>query len=227
MQKKINIFFLVIILAGSFTFAHALTKPSADADISSLSYVFYLYYDNGQLFADRDHEIKYDVITEKYVAPASSPTNFKGGIITFKSVTAQTFEFDPKQGNPSLTSGKIQVKAPYVSDAQQATFYNVQGNPVLNVFVNAASICNDDGVCTSAEGENINTCVNDCKQARVSPTTTPAPVSFDEGFDLNTILIYSVGGLGVAVGAWFGWKWWKKKRGENFLPPSPLPPPLN
>ena len=238
MKKNIYIACLVVVLAGYFSFASALTKPSGDADIDSLSYVFYLYYDNGQLFADRDYEIKFDVVSEKYVDVPTSPNNYKGSVINFKSESAKTFEFDPKQGNISFNSGKVQVKAPYVPDAQQVTFYDVQAKPILNVFVNAASICNDDGICTSAEGENDKTCVNDCKQTRVTPTSQPIP-SLDEGLDLNTILIYSVGGLGVALGAWFGWRWWKKKRGESFLPPPsmsgsgpssqftepPLPPP--
>lgn len=224
MKNKFYILFPVVILAGYFSFAYALTKPGPDADIDNLSYVFYLFYDNGQLFADRDYEIKYDVITETYVSPSPVPGNYRGEIITFKSTVAQTFVFDPKQSNPTFATGKIQVKAPYVPDAQQVKFFNNQGDPILNIFVNAASLCNDDGICTSAEGENVKTCINDCRQARVTPVATPPPV-LDEGYDLNTILIYVVGGLGVMLGAWFGWKWWKKKRGESFLPPSP--PPVN
>lgn len=225
MYKNFYKFFLVISIALSFSIAHALNRPTPDANISSLSYVFYLYYDNGQLFADRDYDIKYDVLNEKFSAPASSSTNYRGSIITFKSVVAQTFEFDPKQGNTDFKTGKIQVKAPYVPDAQQATFYDAQGKPILNVFVNAASVCNDDGICTSAEGENVTNCISDCKQARASLTPAPIPV-LDEGYDMNTLIVYSIGGIVVAFGSWFGWRWLKKKRGESFLPPPSSNPPL-
>lgn len=224
MYKNFYKLFVIVSLVLSSSAAHALNRPTAESDVSSLSYVFYLYYDNGQLFADRDHDIKYDVLNEKFIAPTSSPANYKGAIITFKSVTAQTFEFDPRQGNSNFKTGKIEVRAPYVPDAQQATFYDTQGKPILNVFVNAASVCNDDGICTAAEGESIANCTNDCKQARTSPITQLVPV-LDEGYDLNTILIYAIGGLVVAFGVWFGWRWLKKKREESFLPtPSSNPP---
>lgn len=213
---------LGLFLLNSLT-TEALTRPSPDADMESLSYVFYLYYDNGQLFADRDVEIKFDVLNQKYV-PIESPLpgNYKGEINTFKSTIAQTFSFDPRAGDVNFTKGKVQIKGPYVPDARQVTFYNAAGSPILNVFVNSASLCNDDGVCTAVEGENIKTCVNDCKQPRETPSSILPSV--EEGFDLNTILIYSVGGLAVLMGAWFGWKWWKKKRGESFLPPPAAPP---
>lgn len=222
----------ILVFLFSFSFVFALTKPGLDADIDNLSYVFYLFYDNGQLFADRDYEIKFDIINEKFVTEAPPPDlAYKAEIINFKSQVVKSFDFDPRKGNAGFRSGKIRVKGPYVSDGSRVAFFDNQRNPVLNVFIQDGSICNDDGICISAESENEKTCPADCKQARPSRTVEPPPV-FDEGPDLTIILIYVFGGLGVAVGAWFGWKLWKKKREESFLPPPPpvggslpVPPP--
>jgi len=223
MIKKIIKITLVISFVFSLVVsAQALTKPSGDVNPDDLSYVFYLYNDKGQLFADRDYEIKFDILSEKYVPVSPGPGFYKGEVITHKSETAQTFYFDPKSGDTNFAAGKIQVKGPYVSDGRQVTFYNADGVSMVNVFVMQGSICNDDGICTEAEGENNNTCPNDCKRARVTPTELP-PVTLDEGYDLTTLLTYSVGGVAVLVLVWFGWRWWRKKREESFLPP-PTPP---
>lgn len=220
-KKKIYIFSVIGLFVFSFSFVQALTKPGPDADLDNLSYVFYLFYDNGQLFADRDYEVKFDIINQKFIAETPpSGSAYKAEISNFKSQLAKTFDFDPRKGDAGFRTGKIQVKGPYVSDGLKVTFYDNERNPVLNIFIRDGSICNDDGICTSAENENEKTCPADCKQVRPSRTVEPPPV-FDEGPDLTMLLIYVFGGLGVAVGAWFGWKWWKKRREENFLPPPP------
>ncbi|OGN33438.1 MAG: hypothetical protein A3F98_00785 [Candidatus Yanofskybacteria bacterium RIFCSPLOWO2_12_FULL_41_8] len=202
----------------------AVTKPSSDADMSSFSYVFYLYYDKGQLFADRDYQVKYDIISEKFVQGPPTPNAYKIDISNFKSEVVKSIVFDPTQGRAGFSAGKIQVKTPYIPDGQKAVFYNSQGQQLVTIFVMDGALCNDDGVCNSASGENQKTCPNDCKTPR-TPTATVVPtVPLDEGFDMMTIIIYGVGGLGVAILAWFGWKWWKKRKEENFLPPPSAPP---
>lgn len=225
---------LTSIFLFSFTFiALALTKPGPDTNVDDLSYVFYFYYDKGQLFADRDYEVKFDIVNEKFVAETPAPeTAYRADIFNFKSALVKTFNFDPRKGNINF-SGKVQIKGPYVSDGSRVAFFNNRGEPILNIFVSGGAICNDDGMCTSSEGENEKTCKADCAQAKPSRTIQPPPPILDEGPDLTMILIYSFGGLGIAVGAWFGWKQLKKRRGENFLPPPPPPssnaplPPLS
>ncbi|MDP3697243.1 MAG: hypothetical protein Q8R55_04430 [Candidatus Taylorbacteria bacterium] len=228
MLKNIHKLLVVgCLVVFSSMFASALTKPGSDADIDNLSYVFYLYYDNNQLFVDRDYEIKFDIVNEKFIAEPLLPAgSYKAEIFSFKPELVKTFNFDPRKGDAGFRTGKVQVRGPYVPDGSRVTLYNPQNNPVLNIFISEGSICNDDGICTSAENENEKTCPADCKQARPSRTVEPLPI-LDEGPDLTQILIYVFGGLGVAVGSWFGWRWWKKKRGENFLPPPPSggPPP--
>ncbi len=225
--------FLLVLFVSLPNFIYAVTKPAPDSNIDNLSYVFYLYYDNGQLFADRDYEIKFDLVNE--VFSPESPNEavaYKGEIVNFKSEVVKTFKFDPQKGDVNFKSGKLMVRGPYVPNALSAKFYNNQNQPLVTMFISVASICNDDGFCDSVAGENEKTCANDCKKPRATPT--PAVIQDDSsgflgGFDLNTVLIYVVGGAGVAVLAWLGWKWWKKKRGESFMPPpsggSPAPRP--
>ena len=243
LKKMKNVFFYKLLIIGmlvvSFSSASAVTKPGPDANIDNLSYVFYLYYDNGQLFADRDFEVKFDILNETY-SPESvdGATAYRGEILNFKSEAVKTFTFDPKKGDPNLTTGKVAIKGPYVPNALSARFYDEKNQQLVTMFVSIASICNDDDFCDSVAGENEKTCVNDCKKPRATPVTTIPEQSsgFLGDFDLNTILIYVVGGVGVIVVAWLGWKWWKKKRGESFLPPPspsggstiprpPMPPP--
>lgn len=234
--KKIAIFSVLFL---SFSIASAVTKPSFSADPNSLSYVFYLYYDKGQLFADRDYEIKYDVVNEIFSPESpSSPSAYRGVILNFKGETAKTFLFDPKGGSSGFTVGKIAVKGPYAGDGARVQFYDNQGKQMVTIFISASALCDDDNLCDTAGGESEKNCANDCKKPRTTPTPVASiePTSgFFNNLDLNTILIYAVGGVGVAVIAWFGWRWWKKRKEENFMPPPPppspptvmQPPPLN
>src|SRR3989344_2351317 len=227
---------IVSVLFLSFSIVSALTKPSSDADLNSLSYVFYLYYDNGQLFADRDYEIKFDVLNEVF-APESptAESAYRGAILNFKGEIVKTFLFDPRAGKSGFTAGKIMVRGPYVGDGLRAQFYDNQGKQSVTVFVSASALCNDDSLCDTAGGETEKNCSNDCKKPRATPTPAVSiePTSgFFTDFDINTILIYLVGGVGVVAIAWFGWGWWKKRKEENFMPPPPPtvmppPPPLN
>ena len=215
---------LIILLISLFVLpTYALTKPAPGADTESLSYAIHLYYDAGKLFADRDYEVKYDIINEKFVPePITLPGLYKAEIINYKYQVVSTFQFDPKGGNSNLQAGKVVIKGPYVPDGLRINFYDNNGNQLLNIFINTGSICNDDNLCDALAGETEKTCPNDCKKT-TSPRTTITPEApvVNEDYDLNTILIYTFSGLGVGVGAWFGWKMWKKRKEENF----PLPPP--
>ena len=189
----------------------------ADKQVSSSVYLFHLYYDNGQLFADRDVEFKYDIIAETFI-PETLNTQFpyKGEVVNLKGEVAETFQFDPRKGNPKFLKGTFSVKAPYVPDGQKVNFYNAQGNQLLSIFVSESSFCNDDGVCNSDVGEDAKTCPSDCKTATPVPTMTTEPPSDGVGGVLKNI-IYLIIGLGVVAGGWFGWRWWKGRQ---------EPPPL-
>jgi len=225
---KMKIFFLSILFAALSVTSFALTKPEPGVNTNSLSYFFYLYYDNGQLFADRDIIPNYDIINETFIPESlSDPNLYKLELVNFKFEIVKEILFDPKRGNAEFKQGKITVKAPYLPDGLKANFYDHQNNQLVSIFINTGSICNDDDFCNNSAGENETTCPNDCKRTR-----TPAPFSanevaaFDEGLDIMTLITYSVGGLIVLAGAWFGWKWWKKRKEGNFtIPPAALPLP--
>lgn len=231
-MKKI-IFILTVLLLPLSSFA--LTKPSPDTDLESLSYVFYLYYDKGQIFFDKDYNIGFDVINEKFsgsLEATPAPGSYRIVIENFKAETIINLAFDPQQGNASLSSGKIQVKVPYVSDGMWVRVYDRQDKG-MSMYIGMGSICNDDGFCDAGAGENDKNCQLDCKKQAPKTSVAPPPL-FDAGDEYTMIIVYAVSGLAIALGSWFGWKWWKKKKEESFLPgassesssgPSvPLPP---
>lgn len=175
-------------------------------------YLFHLYYDNGQLVADRDFEFKYDVVPESFV-PETVNTQFpyKGEIINLNGQVAGTFVFDPRRGDPSFLKGKLSVKAPYAPDGQKAVFYNNQGDALLTIFVSESSFCNDDGVCNTDNGEDENTCPADCKGVTPVPVASPDTGGGGQGGMLMN-LVYVLIILGAGLGGWYGWKWWKSRQ---------------
>ena len=195
-------------------FAVAIIGASADVvddpwAPSHLSYFFHLYYDNGQLLADRDFEFKYDIIAEEFV-PETLNTQFpfKGEVINFKSEVASEFLFDPRRGDISFLKGKILVKAPYVPDGQKAVFYDSQGRTLLTIFVGESSFCNDDGVCNSERGEDNKTCSNDCKAL---PTTdNRQPTTEGKGLSGTVWALIILALAFVGVGGWYAWRRWRK-----------------
>ena len=188
-------------------------------------YLFHLYYDNGQLVADRDVEFKYDVVPELFV-PETVNTQFpfRGEIITFNDQVAGTFVFDPRRDDPKFLKGKISVKAPYFSDGEKAVFYDAQGNQLLTIFVSDSSFCNDDGVCNVDNGEDENTCSADCKGVTPLPPVTDDTGSGQGGMLMNLVYVLII--LGAGLGGWYGWKRWKSRQEPPVMPfpPINLPP---
>ncbi len=221
MTKKLLILVFGFALLSGFVLAD--TVESQD-----FVYLFHLYYDNGQLFADRDVQLKYDVIPETFVQETlTTQFPYKGEVISLKGEVAKTFQFDPRHGDPKFLKGKISVKAPYVSDGQKVVFYDSQGNQLLSIFVSESSFCNDDGACNPDVGEDTKTCPSDCKTATPIPTITTTQPSTGGWGGMIKILIYTIIGLGLAGGGWFGWRWWQKKKQSaitetpTYLPPAP------
>lgn len=207
MRTKFKQILVVTLFLALFNFVFA----EEDRNPSASSYIFYLYYDNGQLVADRDFEFSYDVIPETFV-PETVNTQFpyKGEIITFNNQVAGTFVFDPRRGNPSFLKGKISVKAPYVPDGEKAVFYDNQGNQLLTVFVSESSFCNDDGVCNVDNGEDENTCSADCKGVTPLPPIPEEPGGGQGAVPMAFVYVLII--AGVVLGGWFGWKWYKSRQ---------------
>lgn len=193
-------------------------------DSNANSYIFYLYYDNGQLFADRDYEIKYDVSMDNFVPETITVQfPFRGEVINLLNKVASTFQFDPKRGNIKFVKGKITVKAPYAADGQKVNFYDSQGKQLVSIFVSQSSFCNDDGVCNSDTGEDNTACPNDCKVLQTPPPAASVPPVSSAGGPpgLATVLIYSLIGGGLAFGGWYGWRWWQSKKSASIvIPPT-------
>ncbi|MEX2090614.1 MAG: hypothetical protein WD989_00575 [Candidatus Paceibacterota bacterium] len=188
-------------------------------------YLFHLYHDNGQLFADRDFEFTYDVIPESFVPETvNAQFPYKGEIITLNNLVVHTFVFDPRRGDPSFLKGKISVKAPYAPDGQKAVFYDAQGVQVLTIFVSESSFCNDDGVCNVDNGEDQKTCPSDCKGVTPLPPIPEEPAGGQGGMLMSIIYVLII--AGAAAGGWFGWKWWKGRQQPPMMPfpPANLPP---
>ncbi|OGM97666.1 MAG: hypothetical protein A2735_03625 [Candidatus Yanofskybacteria bacterium RIFCSPHIGHO2_01_FULL_41_21] len=190
----------------------------ADKQIPKAEYLFHLYYDNGQLNADRDFQFKYDIISEEFIqGPLTTQFPYRGEIINVLGEIADHFIFDPKQGDVNFMKGKISVKAPYVADGQKVIFYDSQNQPILTIPVSDSSFCDDDGVCNADRGEDSLSCPKDCKQSLpVPPTATPTP-STGGSNGLWSGILYTLGGLILA-----GLAWWFFKRRKNT---TSLPPP--
>ena len=202
LQKITTILLLVVgswLLVGFSVFA----DEPGDSDFI---YLFHLYYDNDQIFADRDFEFKYDVIPEEFTQETyNTQFPFKGEIINLKNEVTAEFLFDPRRGDPDFLKGKISVKAPYVPDGQKVVFYDSQGRQLLTVFVSESSFCNDDGVCNFDRGENENTCPNDCKGVAATPPRS------DEGFlSTNVMILITLVVAMLAAGGWYTWRKWRK-----------------
>lgn len=214
-------FLIVIFIFSFFTFNFVWADTAESQDFV---YVFHLYYDVGQLVADRDAQFKYDVLPETFV-PEVLDTQFpyKGEVINLKGEVASTFQFDPKQGNPNFLKGILLVKAPYFPDGQKVNFYNAQGSQLLSISVSESSFCNDDGVCNPDVGEDTKTCPSDCKTATPVPVVSNQP-SAGWGSGVLKVIIYLIIGV-VIAGGWFGWKWWQKRKQSSAIEmPTNLPP---
>ncbi len=212
--------FLIII---SLVFVAAIAKADSAAP-QSFYYVFHLYYDHGNLAADRDFKYSYDVIPgELQVSAPTTNFPYRGEIINFPGEIASHFTFDPKQGDTNFVQGKITVKAPYVADAQKSIFYDAQNQPLLTISLGESSFCNDDGICNEDRGEDSLSCPKDCKQSLPAPpTTSPAP-STSNSSGIVSGIIYTV--IGIIL---LGVLWWLFKRGKpgspSSFPPAPSAP---
>ena len=217
--KKAKILAIVISLVVLFYGQNRLLADEVSPwSTQFYSYRFHLYYDNGQLFADRDFEFKYDLVAEEFAPEAlTTQTPYKGEIINVKNETETTFQFDPKQGKPLFTKGKISVKGPYFADAAKVNFYNDKNQLLLTLDVGGSSFCNDDGTCNSDVGENYQNCPNDCPRPSPSPAYQPPVPSIWQNM-LIPILIAAAALLLVVI--WIIWAIIRKRKANETIPPT-------
>lgn len=209
----------VIILAGLMVgSSFFLTKAVLAEEQSGFVYLFKLYYDQGQLFADRDFEFKYDLIAENYTPEIiKGQTGYRGEIMAIGGRKEATFQFNVRQG-------KMTTKAPYFSDAEAVNFYNPEGRKLLTISVRESSVCDNNGVCEEEVGESDANCSIDCiifpSLGPPGPTAVIRPIrgSFNIGqFLLKVSMLAGVVVLLFLI-IWF----WRKNRKKHALPPPQI-----
>ncbi|KKT81572.1 MAG: hypothetical protein A3B99_03415 [Candidatus Yanofskybacteria bacterium RIFCSPHIGHO2_02_FULL_44_12b] len=217
--------YLLIVLFFLLTGISYAAQPSPNADFESLSYAARLYFDNGKLFADRDYEVKYEIVESKFVQEVvTTPFPYRFEVIGFNNKVISSFQFDPRKGNPTFNSGKITVYAPYAPDGFKIDFLDNASRQILSLFVSDSSFCDDDNICEESKGENEKTCSNDCRAGRTPVPTVNVSLPRDEGgFGITALITYIVAGLAALGVAWFGWRWWKGRGARGLLSPEPLP----
>lgn len=176
-----------------------------------LFYNLYLYYDSGNIVADRDYAISYDISED------NPPSNDDGGgnpyridVVSIRGVVLGSFNFVPTQLLSGQQKGKIVVRAPYFANAKEVAIYNNAGQLVIRVPVIESSFCNEDNICDIDVGENYVNCSNDCKEpATPTPISTPVLAPPDDNSSFGEAFLYIFGGLAI-VGAWLGFRWWQR-----------------
>ena len=226
--KKAKILAIILLFIALFYGQIALSADEASPwSTQFYSYRFHLYYDNGQLFADRDFEFKYDLIAEQFTPETlTTQTPYRGEIVSVRNEIGATFQFDPKQGNPKFTKGKISVKGPYLADAAKANFYNDKNQLLLALDIGGSSFCNDDGTCNSDVGENYQNCPNDCPRPSPSPAYQPPAPSIWRNMLIPVLIAVAV--VVAALVIWFIIRRRRSSAGfdQNLPPQLPPTPPI-
>lgn len=209
----------VVILAGLMVgSSFFLVKAVRAEEQSGFVYLFKLYYDQGQLFADRDFEFKYDLIAENYTPEIiKGQTGYQGEIMAIGGRKEATFQFSVRQG-------KMTTKAPYFSDAEAVNFYNSEGRKLLTISVRENSVCNNNGVCEEKVGESEDNCSTDCIIfSSFGPTPTDAVIRPIRGsFNIGQFLLRVSVLVGVIVLLFLIIWFWRKNKKKHDLPPPQI-----
>ncbi len=224
MIKKIILLGLVIWGIGVFALADTVSRQD------KFIYRFHLYYDNGQLLANRDFKFKYDIVSDNFIPEVISIANpFRGEVVSVINEVLYSFQFDPQKGNLAFKKGGVAVDAPYFADAAKVNFYDDKNLLLLALDVSGSSFCNDDGTCNSDVGENYQNCPNDCPKP-ATPTPVPSVTPSAGISSLKLILIFA-GAAVLIVVIWVVWAIIRKRKsGGGTLPPEvpievpPVPP---
>lgn len=216
MVKYLKILFIVLVIILGLAVFWPSSQANTVEDSYPFVYLFHLYYDNGQLLADRDFEFKYDLIAEPFVqSELSTATPYKGEVLSVSNNVIGNFQFDP-----TVTKGKIAIKGPYFSNAGKVNFYNDAGVLLLTLSVAESSVCNENGACDSDFGEDSNNCSADC---RPSPLPTTSPV-VGVGWLSDNLMFIIIGVVAVVV-IWTVWIIIKRRKSGGSMPPTlPTPP---
>lgn len=218
---KFSIIVWGILLFTSY-FLHPVFAIEPPTEKGDYVYNFFLFYDTGQLFGNRDKEIKYEVVSGIFIEEDIKPPNdYRVDVINFKNQVVKTVKFDPQKGDPSFMSGAITVIVPYVANGNRVNFYNPANIHLLTIFVSESSFCDDNGSCDASKGEDSDNCPLDCrKSVKRTPIGLPPEMPETDDDTIKTILMYLVFAGAICAASWFSWKWW---RGRNKISPSDKP----
>jgi hypothetical protein len=222
MTKKVLIILSIFGVAVALHFSATADVVDSTAARDTSIYRFHLFYDSGQLYANRDFKFKYDVIPNVFVAENITTSKpFSAEITGVKNQILATFKFDPQKGKSNFVKGAINVDGPYFADAAEVNFYNAQNQKLLTLDVSGSSFCNDDGICDSDVGENYQNCPNDCPRPTPSPSPTyqpPAPSVWQNM--LIPVLVAAV----IVIVVLVIWVIIKRRRGGSGQIPPQIPP---
>lgn len=198
---------------------------SAVQDDGVYTYIFHLYFNNGNLTKDRDFDPPFELIAQEYEGVDRTTMSYYGEIISVSNKKLADFPiFTPAAGK-----GKFSANAPFFDNAKTANFYDDQNQKLLTIdLAPSGPVCNEDKICNKDTGETYLNCSNDCS-APVS-SAIPSPTSFsDAKHTFSDYLIdflsfpFSLVILGVilVVFVWFFLKRKKTKLSAE-TPPSNL-----
>ncbi len=185
-------------------------------------YHFFLFYDAGQLFGNRDKDVKYEIASGSFIEEDIKPPNdYRVDVINFKDQVVKTIKFDPQKGDSSFIFGTVTITAPYAADGNRVSFYNPAGIHLLTIFVSESAFCDDSGSCDASRGEDSDNCPLDCKKSTQKtsidlPPDTPLP----NDDIIRTVVKYLIFAGVLLIASWIGLKWWRER---NKLSPSDKP----
>ena len=171
--KKIGLIVALVLVVSIGWFGVVSAEGQADKSAEQFSYVFHLYFSNGQLFVDKGATFVYDNIPEQFSDTSNTIGSYRAVIVSVRNTKLAELYFEPHEHLlAGANEGPISVKAPYFADAARVVFYDPADKQQLVVDVSRSSSCNDNGVCEASSGETYNNCRNDCTIAP-PPTATP------------------------------------------------------
>ena len=223
--KKNNSLVTRIILLLTFVgslFIYNTNLVLGQQDNSSEKFILiHLFFNAGNLVTDRDFAVPYEIISSSDLEKLSFEEDeeneakdiYRGEIISFQDKTLSTFEFSPSKNRvdrsisaSSFNIGKVSLITAYYPQAKEINFYEPStSNKIISVSVEREALCNENKICESERGESGFTCPSDCIS---SPTPIPDSQA-SSGSNVGKwvgIVLYIVGGIVLAVIAWFLYK---------------------
>jgi len=206
----------LVLFLSLFVFSFSLGLAAQDDGV--YTYVFHLYFDNGKLAADRDFQIPFELIAEKYEGSGKVNNTFYGEILSVSNKKLADFSLDLPYGS----KGKLSARAPYFDNAKTANFYNRENIRIFSLdLAPSGPVCNENNICNAETGETYLNCANDCRAP--NPSITPMPMPIGESdfsfWDIFAPYLFMGGPIILAILLII----WRFKKKKNMPPPQITP----